>query len=201
MSTLWWLQRLPDDFTATPEMEELINQSARLARTDVVIRNALYTALAYRIRGLARTACYRAARLAVCEPDDVLQESFLIYCDLLQSWDGERSFLGYLYTRMPWRLARGIDVLERGTGLTWVVERETDAVPDRYLPEQDAIFLSEISAGLPIGDRRLLQLHIGYGLPLTEIARLRGTNLRTLHRRWARLRTTLAESLADRAAG
>lgn len=61
--------------------------------------------------------------------DDVNQECWLIYMDLLTAWDGEASFVTYLLARFAWRLR---DRILRGIGKP-SVPLGTTRVPDDEL--------------------------------------------------------------------
>jgi RNA polymerase sigma factor (sigma-70 family) len=208
------------DFDPTPDLDARLNALALQARTDPVARNALYAALSFKIARFVRRYHYRVARLHVCDLEDIAQEGFVVFCDLVRSWPGRESFLGYFFSRFPWRLARAVDQLERG----WPADRlEPLTVPDdlaqdldvtahvlhmprmpRMLRTQpdpaDLFLLSELGAGLDARSRAVLELHIGYGLHLSEIARLLGMRQRAMYHLWdrllAELRATL-ESAAD----
>lgn len=188
------------DFDPTPDLDARLNALALRARTDPAARNALYAALSFKIARFVRRYRYRVERLHVCDLEDITQEGFIVFCDLVQSWPGRDSFLGYFFSRFPWRLARAVDQIERG----WPVERlqpldaPDDATPSmpRTLPDSaDLFLLSELGAGLDSQSRTVLELHIGYGLHLSEIARLLGVRQRAMYHLWdhllAELRVTL----------
>ena len=101
------------DFELTPKLDADLGALAARAKSDPAARNALYAAVHFKITRFIRRSCNRG-RLVVCENDDVAQEAFLVFCDIVGSWPGDESFLGYFLSRFPWRLARAIEVLERG---------------------------------------------------------------------------------------
>ncbi|HUZ02253.1 MAG TPA: sigma-70 family RNA polymerase sigma factor [Thermomicrobiaceae bacterium] len=197
------------DFDPTPDLDARLNTLALRARTDPAARNALYAALSFKIARFVRHYRYRVERLHACDLEDIAQEGFIVFCDLVQSWPGQESFLGYFFSRFPWRLARAIDQLERG----WPADRlqplpvPGDATPDMprmprilHTPPDpaDLFLLSELGAGLDPRSRSVLELHIGYGLHLSEIARLLGIRQRAMYSLWdhllAELRTTLEDT-------
>lgn len=175
------------DFDLTPEVDASLTALARQAKTDPAARNALYAALSFKINRFTRRYRYRADRLVICDIEDVAQEGFVVFCDLIASWPGRDSFPGYFFSRFPWRLARAIDVIERG----WSAARlESMTEVHRHVPPLDpdeAMALVEIGAGLSPRDRAVLELHIGYQLRFSEIARVLDVHPRTVYRAWARI--------------
>jgi RNA polymerase sigma factor (sigma-70 family) len=176
------------DFETTPELDERLTNMALRARIDSRSRNELYRALGYKIDRFVRRYRFKMDQLVICEPEDVAQEAYLVFCDLLDSWPGEVSFPGYFFSRFPWRLARAVDVAERG----WSASRllpllETDdSIPP--LDPEDHFTLTEIGVMLDERDRMVLELYIGHGLRLAEIARILGVHRRTVDRCWARIK-------------
>lgn len=175
------------DFDASPELDASLGAMALRARTDQQVRNTLYQALSFKIERFVRRYRYRVRQLAVCEVADVEQEAFLVFCDIVDRWPGQESFLGYFFSRFPWRLARAVDVLERGWSATRLVPLDEIAVPAPPADPADALILAEIGATLEPRERSVLELRIGYGLRMREIARILGLHPRTIHRSWARI--------------
>jgi RNA polymerase sigma factor (sigma-70 family) len=176
------------DFESTPELDARLTAMARRARIDGRTRDELYAALGYKIERFVRRYRFRTDRLVICEPEDVAQEAYLVFCNLLDSWPGEESFSGYFFSRFPWRLARAVDVAERG----WSASRllpllETDDTIPPLDPE-DHFTLTEVGAMLDERHRMVLELYIGHGLKLSEIARVLGVHRRTVERYWARIK-------------
>jgi RNA polymerase sigma factor (sigma-70 family) len=188
MSALSDQSRSYGDFETTPELDKRLTEMARRARIDTQTRNELYRALGYKIERFVRRYRFRTDQLVICEPEDVEQEAYLVFCDLLDSWPGEESFPGYFFSRFPWRLARAVDVAERG----WSASRllpllETDDTVPPLDPE-DHFTLTEIGAMLDDRHRLVLELYIGHGFRLAEIARMMGIHRRTVDRYWARIK-------------
>ncbi len=175
------------DFEASPELDARLGAMALRARTDPQTRNALYQALGFKIERFIRRYRYRVRQMAVCEVSDVEQEAFLVFCDIVDRWPGQESFLGYFFSRFPWRLARAIDVLERGWSATRMVPLDEIAEPAPPPDPVDALLLAEIGATLEPRERTVLELRIGYNLRVREIARILGLHSRTIHRSWARI--------------
>jgi RNA polymerase sigma factor (sigma-70 family) len=188
MSALPDQSRSLGDFETTTELDARLTALARRAKVDIEARDELYQALGYKIERFVRRYRFRADELVICEPEDVEQEAYLVFCDLVQTWPGEESFTGYFFSRFAWRLARAVDVAERG----WSAARllpllETDDVVPPLDPE-DRFTLLEIGALLSKRDQLVLELHIGHGMRLVEVARILGVHRRTVDRAWARIK-------------
>lgn len=187
MSAVPNLRESLGDFEASPELDARLGAMALRARTDPQIRNALYQALSFKIERFVRRYRYRVQQLDVCELGDVEQEAFLVFCEIVDRWPGQESFLGYFFSRFPWRLARAVDVLERGWSATRTVPLDEIAEPAPPSDPADTLLLAELGATLEPRERTVLELRIGYNLRVREIARILGLNSRTIHRSWARI--------------
>lgn len=177
------------DFEVTPELDLALDILALCARHDHAARDALYQALAFKIERFVQQYC-RRYRLPgrVTDLDDVAQEAYLVFCDLLQRWPGERSFAGYFFHLFPWRLARAANQLEWGRAAAQDPEPLDEsllAAPD------DALTLVDAGAGLPALERAVLELRVDYGMTAEETAGTLGVTARTVYRAWARTRRNL----------
>lgn len=175
------------DFDASPELDARLGAMALRARTDPAVRNALYLALGFKIERFVRRYRYRVNQFAICDVEDVEQEAFLVFCEIVERWPGKQSFLGYFFSRFPWRLARAVDVIERGWSATRFVPLDEINEPTPPPDPADALTLAEIGASLSPRDRTVLELRIGYRLRVREIAQILGVHSRTVHRSWARI--------------
>lgn len=175
------------DFEASSELDARLGTMALQARTDPQTRNALYQALSFKIERFVHRYRYRVRQLAICEVSDVEQEAFLVFCDVVDHWPGEESFLGYFFSRFPWRLARAVDVLERGWSATRMAPLNEIAEAAPPPDPSDALLLAEAGATLKPRERTILELRIGYNLQVREIAKLLGLHSRTIQRSWAHI--------------
>lgn len=184
------------DFELTPDLEAYLNALASRAKSDPAARDALFAALHFKIARFIQRYRYHR-RLVVCDLDDVAQEAFLVFCEIIRSWPGDASFPGYFLSRFPWRLSRAVDIIERGWSASRLLPLDSlgESIPP--LDPADLFTLSELGAGLRPRDRAVLELHIGYGLRLNEIARLLGVHHRTISRDWQRIAGELRRTLAE----
>ncbi|HYP41015.1 MAG TPA: sigma-70 family RNA polymerase sigma factor [Chloroflexia bacterium] len=91
------------------EMSELEELAWAAKGGDREARNSLFLKYQVRIKRLALPAKRMAARIAPddmsIEPEDVEQQAFLIFCELLEQWEpGRAPFAVYLTNVMQWRL-------------------------------------------------------------------------------------------------
>jgi RNA polymerase sigma factor (sigma-70 family) len=181
------------DFDTSIELDARLGALALRARTDPNARDALYRLLEFKIERFVRHYRFRAGQMTVYEFDDVAQEAYVVFCDLIERWPGDRSFLGYFFTRFPWWLSKAISRIERGTSTNQFVPiEEVDEPPPSPYPD-DELVLVEAGALLGPRDRALLELRVGYGMDMRQIARTLGVHSRTLHRHWARIIDDLRE--------
>ncbi|HEX3722261.1 MAG TPA: sigma-70 family RNA polymerase sigma factor [Nitrolancea sp.] len=185
------------DFDASPELDARLGAMALRARSEPDVRNALYRLLEFKIERFVGRYRYRAHRMTVYEIDDVTQEAFLVFCNVIDRWPGDRSFLGYFFTRFPWRLSRAVERLERGASINRLVPLEEVEEPELSTHADDALALIEAGALLDARDRALLELRAGYGMTALEVARILGMHPRSVHRLWARIIKDLRESELD----
>jgi RNA polymerase sigma factor (sigma-70 family) len=180
------------DFDVTPELDLALDGLALRARSDRAARDALFQALAFKVDRFVQRHC-RRYRLPgrVVDPDDVAQEAFLVFCDLVQRWPGQRSFVGYFFHLFPWRLARAVSHLEWSVPLEPVGEALDEVL---FVAPDDALALIDAGAGLRAFDRTVLELRVGYGMTAEEAAETLGVTARTVFRAWARIRRDLGEA-------
>jgi DNA-directed RNA polymerase specialized sigma24 family protein len=174
------------DFELTPAVHLWLNDLARAARTDPAVRNELHRLLQLKIARFL--APYRGWRSAIGGYDDIAQEAFLVFAQLVADWSGQGSFAAYFFGFFPWRLRHAIAYYER----RWPTSRLT-VVPDdddlfeQELPDVATILPLTSLTPLPPTERQLLSLRLATGLPVADLALPLGCSRRTLFRRWRQL--------------
>lgn len=112
---------------------DALQQLATLARDgDTAARDRLYFSLQprlHRIGYVLRPWPNTSVLTGLWDRDDVDQECWLIYMDILRAWNGDTSFVTYLLARFGWRLR---DRILRGIGKP-SVPGGTTRVPDDVL--------------------------------------------------------------------
>lgn len=186
---------LGGDFELSWGLERDLDRLARAARIEPAARNALYAALAFKVRRFL--APYRARVTAVGDFEDLEQESFLVFVGLVSSWRGTGSFVRYFLGFFPWRLRHAIEAHQsrwpRERLVPWDAERASDIAAGADIA--CALLPPELGS-LSAPEAELLRLHVMEDLPLTAIAPRFGWSRRTIFRRWAALRARLASMLS-----
>ena len=191
------------DLEVTPELARVLADLARAAQAgDGQARNALWDALAPAIDRLIGSARRRAQYSADTGPwrdgspwdaEDLAQEAFPIFADLLAAWTSDRPVAPYLLGHFPWRLRsawRVITALRRA-------EIVSASPRLRYLADGSAgaaeamALLASIAADLSPTDGEILLRHVRDGEPLARVARDLALDRRTVTRRWRAIKETL----------
>lgn len=179
-----------------PAVDRLLSDLARSSNLDrTELRNALFVAYAPRIRRILLRLWYRSLFEFGCELDDLEQELYLIFAQLLDRWSGQGSFSAYVHGALPWRLfdaARRLAPRERPLDGRPVAALNDD---DSYAASEAALLLEELAGTLSPFDRDLLLRRVRDGQSLAAIARTSGLNPRTVRRAWLRLQHHLRTAL------
>ncbi|MDQ3411728.1 MAG: sigma-70 family RNA polymerase sigma factor [Chloroflexota bacterium] len=187
--------------TAAPADDAEVTRLALTARTgDRRARHALYRALAPSIERMVG-GCARLTRAADCprrdgqpwDREDLAQEAYLVFCDLLRAWSGEGPFSPYLFAYFPWRLRNAWRRLrpDRPRGLTLLQPRLDLVIDESALAAEAKILLETLAADLPDVERVILLAHVRDGLTLTEISLRLGLKPRQVGRRWLEIKRWL----------
>lgn len=190
-----------------PAIEERLHPIAMRAKHgDRTARNALYTAFEPKIRRIARRLTIPSATgdaTGVWDRDDVYQEAFIAFAELVRGWPETIPFARYLLANIPWRLR---DAVYRGIGRRNVPPRTNAvAVDQAWWIADHAAETAEVRAlivsmaeTLPHPRGRILYEHIWHGKTLTAVAEELKLSRRTVTRHWAAVRQALAADRPDR---
>lgn len=132
------------------EMVAAVNELARIAKAgDIAARDCLWCSLRARIDRVSwvlKPWPNSAGITGIWDRDDVRQESWVVFAELLQTWDGKVSFVPYLLARFSWRLRdrilRGIGKRQTQYGEIRVPEEMIDGIlvaADDESPESVAL--------------------------------------------------------------
>ena len=176
-----------------PAFERILEPIAHLAWSgDRAARDALFAAFEPKLMRFARGIHVPFAppgAFAIWDRDDVAQEAYLAFVDVVASWTPHIPFGRYVLAHFPWRLR---DVVYRGLArsvvpfgliavsaerIDWMGDASAEAAESRVLLES----LAESFAS-PYDD--ILRWHIGDGESLMTIAGRLGCSRRTATRRW-----------------
>lgn len=189
--TLLPLIRVEDDIS--PQLERALHPVALRARSgDWAARDALYMAFEPKLLRFTRRIRVPFApdgARGLWERGDVVQEAYLVFVGVIDSWKPDIPFGRYVLANFPWRLR---DAIHRGVGKRTVPPRtfgvpiETgDMLADATTvrSEQGAL-LETLAMSLepPLDD--VFRIHIIDGLSLKETALRIGVSRRTMTRHW-----------------
>jgi RNA polymerase sigma factor (sigma-70 family) len=190
--------RIPDSIDA-----RLADLARRAQGGDLAARNGLFLALWPRcaplLGAIRRSDRWRAREGRAWTFDDVEQEAFPIFCELVAEWRGDQDrFAGYFFTRFRFRLT---DLLRSWTIPIRAVSPlsgELDVIAGKDQTGELRLLIDSLFASLGERDRRILVQRIIEGRTDAEIAAANGVSVKTV-RRWrkaafARAQVLLRES-------
>lgn len=181
-----------------PAIDRMLSDLARSREADdPEIRNALFIAYAPRLQRILLRLWYRNLYEFGCELDDLEQELYLIFANLLERWSGKGSLSAYVHGALPWRMydaARRLAPRDRPLGDRPVSSLNSD---ESSSAEEAIALLEDLAATLSPFDRELLLRHVRDGESLATIARARGLSHRTMRRAWLRLQEHLRALLTN----
>jgi DNA-directed RNA polymerase specialized sigma24 family protein len=153
------------------------NALAALARGgDRRARDVLYLLLAPQMEGLMRWQ-WRRSKGELYALDDLRQEGFVAFCQLLDRW-GEGDFFRTFFGLMRWLLRHRAELWGRPGPL---FGQDAEQVPDGASLEVSA---SEAVRCLTGEERQVAEAHLLAGLTVPAAARRLGLSRRTAYRRW-----------------
>lgn len=204
---------LAADAPLSGEIERRLTALALAARAgDGGARDALYHAFAPKLdrmlgrcRGLAWAAAGPRRDGRPWELDDLAQEAYLVFVDLLAEWSGEGAVGPYLLAHLRWRLRtawNGLAAPRRREAA--ITPRLADLLADGSAAADEAtVLLETLAAALPPPDAAMLLMLVRDGCSPAVVARRLGVSRRTVDRRWGalvrRLRASLRPEVADAA--
>ncbi|MFN8591115.1 MAG: ECF-type sigma factor [Thermomicrobiales bacterium] len=175
----------------------LLTGIARRARGgDITARDLLWHAFAPKLEpsirrcgGMTWQSTWTRRDERPWELDDLRQEAWLVFADLLTTWPGEGSIVPYILAYFPWRLHSAMRRLGPARARIVIGARAaTLAGEDGALHDAEtAALLSTVIAALSSEDAELLRRRIVAGEDFTEIAHQFGVSRRTVARRWRRI--------------
>jgi RNA polymerase sigma factor (sigma-70 family) len=189
------------DFHLTHQIDADLSQRAIDARTDPATRDALFVLLAFKINRFCSR--FRRWNLRPWEFEDVRQEAYLAFIDILNGWQpvpsrDVPSGFGYYFMRaFPLRLTDRVRRILRTRRNRPVPTSWSDADDERLDPaemERDIETLTaiiELSENLDAADARILLLRTTDDLTADEIADQAGVSRRTYYRRWNAIAATI----------
>jgi RNA polymerase sigma factor (sigma-70 family) len=162
-------------------------------------QNALFAAFAPRLGHWVRRAQNRCRQYGVdpaIEDEDIAQQAFVVFADLLHSWDGRGSLSAFIIAFYPWRLSDSI----RGMSDPRLSQSQVSFTPDglvdgSYAADEANALLETLAGEMSPRDGQILLLRVRDRLDWTEIAEQIGVHKRTALRDWKRIMNMLRVSL------
>lgn len=129
--------------------------------------------------------------------DDLRQEAWLVFAELIADWNGEGSFVPYITAYFSWRLRRALRRLAPPRSRVPLSLIAGPPAVAQELPESEReALLASIDAALPAHEATILRLRVRDDLSWPTIARRLGLSRRTLSRRWKHIRHSARAMLA-----
>lgn len=190
---------LPVDGPVPLVLDQTLTAIARLAQLgDMAARDHLYAAFAPSINRLAhRFGGPGWGAGAVWDVDDLIQEGYLIFLDLVDGWPGGESFVAYALGRLPWRIRNAVRRFN-GPRPALATGARIDHLADESAAAAEAVvLLEELASSLPRPGGDILLWRIRDSETAVTIALRLGIDRRTVTRCWQRTLATLRQSLGE----
>lgn len=181
-----------------PTFDDTLGSFAiRAQEGDTDARDALFFAYLPKLERLmnhARVPHAAPGETGVWDRDDVEQEAYLVFLDLVDSWSGDVSFTSWVLARFPWRLRNAVSA---GVAKPSIPPRQhqisleiADLEPielEELDPDSDGRVTRLLDA-LPGHLVEVLVAHAFHGTSKSQVARDIQVSRRTLVRYWQEIR-------------
>lgn len=185
-----------DDVILPAFDDTLADMAIRAQLGDQEARDALYAAFLpklTRLMSAVRPPSAPDGSEGIWSQDDVAQEAYLVFIELIEAWTGDVSFTAYVLSRFPWRLK---DAVRRGIGKRSVpprmfcvpIEQAALVTDGEDYDAAATALLDSIVELLPEPLGTILVAHVVYGKTRIEIAGELGVSRRTMVRYWNEIR-------------
>jgi RNA polymerase sigma factor (sigma-70 family) len=193
------------DDVILPGFDDTLGSFAMRAQEgDTDARDALFFAYLPKLERLmahVRPPYAPTGMTGIWDRDDIEQEAWLVFVELVEAWSGDVSFTSWLLSRFAWRLK---DVIRDGIGRPSIPprRREVDMELAELVPAPCEEMLPEVSElvdrvvdALPDELAEALIGHMVHGKTKTRVAAEMGVSRRTMVRYWQEIRRIAAEVL------
>jgi RNA polymerase sigma factor (sigma-70 family) len=181
-----------------PHVDAVLTGVARLARHgDREARNRLFLAFQPKLLQIARQI--RLWMLpSTWDRNDVDQETFIVFSELVEAWSGDTSFTGYLLGHFGWRLRGSVRHARLSERLPTTQSQSADSIADdSWAAEEMRIALEEIASHLHELDGAILIGRVRDGEGFGALAHRLGVSRKTIYRHWTTLIIALKHSLDE----
>lgn len=171
----------------------------RVQHGDVAAQDALYSAFLPRLQhwivDARRRLSWHGSDPAL-EPDDIAQEAFVVFADLVRKWHGRGSLSAYVIACFNWRLKDAVSAMSDRRQRTGLDMAPYALLADGSHAADEAMqLMDEIARGLNPRQATVLRLRVRDELPWQTIANQMGVNRRTVLRDWRAIRELVFSQL------
>jgi len=178
------------------QVDSVLTAAARLAKAgNAETRNRLFLAFQPKLSQISRQI--RFWMLPVTwEREDLEQEIFLVFVDLLDAWSGDLPFTGYLLGHFSWRLRGTVRRARQAERLPVGAFDASASLPDdSWAAEELRILLEEVAAHFSSLERAILLGRVCDGEGFGALAHRLGVSRKTVYRHWIAILAELRASL------
>lgn len=183
-----------------PSVDTLLSNLIREARNDDrETRNHLYSVYQPMLDPICRKVYRTTGRMAGQDLEDVIQQSFITFCELVETWPGTGSFTAYVLSTFRFRLNRAVRKLGDLPRQSGHAESQYPIQePTGSFDVESTLLLEEICQQLDPFRREVVLLKVRDEFSNAEIARQLGVNRRTVQRSWRMAREHISRVLFTR---
>jgi RNA polymerase sigma factor (sigma-70 family) len=169
------------------DIESVAREALSAKAGNRAARNTLFHTFRPAVARFFARYARRAHESAAWDMEDLHQESFLVFVEVLDAWPGSGDFVAYFYAVFPKRLATAVRRLDGSQ--PWIrygISSEGTDDPSQRLDSR--AMLNDFVALLSPPERQILALHAWESLALPDVARHAGLSLDDTRRHWRRIR-------------
>jgi DNA-directed RNA polymerase specialized sigma24 family protein len=193
----WLLPVAPTAEQVTLEIGRYFQDAAEAALAgDLLARDALFAAFLPRFeRSIRRVQRLWSEQIreAAIEPEDIAQEAYLVFVELLACWSPDEPIAAHLSGQFYWRLNDAMRAWRKPSPVRLATLAAAPA-DDRVLDVEMLALVDEITANLAPEVRRMMLWRVSERLTFPEMAKRASVSVRTVRRRWDQLVQELARA-------
>ncbi len=179
-----------------PQVDAVLTNVALAAKQDnLEARNRLFLAIQPKLSQIGRQI--RVWMLpSTWNRDDLEQEIFIVFSELVDAWSGNTSFTGYLLGHFGWRLRGSVRRARLAERLPTTHSQSMESIAeDSWAAEEMRIALDEIASHFDEFDRAILIGRVRDGDGFGTLAHRLGVSRKTIYRHWTAILIELRQAL------
>ena len=180
------------------DVESVAREALSAKAGDRTARDGLFSTFRPAMARFFSRYARRARDSTAWDLEDLHQEAYLVFVEVLGAWPGTGDFVAYFFAVFPKRLASAVRRLDGSQ--PWIrygVSAEGADDPAQRL-ESRAMIHDFIALLSPV-ERSILALHAWESLALPDVARHAGLSLEETRKHWRRIRRKARAFSANRA--